>query len=82
MPWLRALHVKTDGTLGGTADLKAQADPAQIAQGRVALLAQLLELLREFIGENLTLQLMAEAWPKLVLNELHFEDGETNEREK
>jgi hypothetical protein len=81
VPWLGALHVKTDGSLGGMADLELQADPARIAQGRVAVLAQLLELLREFIGENLTLQLMAEAWPKLVFNELHL-DGESNEREK
>lgn len=82
VPWLCALHVKGDGSLGGMTDLNGKVDPAQIAQGRVALLAQLLELLREFIGENLTLQLIAETWPKLVHYELHVENGEANEREK
>jgi hypothetical protein len=82
VPSLRALHVNADGSLEGLADFGVQADPDQITQGRTALLAQLLELLREFIGENLTLQLMAEAWPKLAIHELHLENGEANERQK
>jgi hypothetical protein len=38
----------------------------------VVLLAQLLGLLVAFIGENLTLRLMREVWPKVPLNELDF----------
>lgn len=82
VPWLRGLHVKADGSLEGMAELKAQVDAARIVEGRVVLLAQLLELLKAFIGENLTMQLMGEVWPKVVLNELQIESGEANEREK
>jgi hypothetical protein len=34
----------------------------------VVLVAQVLELLRTFIGESLTLQLVKEAWPELDQN--------------
>ena len=82
VPWLRAVHVKADGSLEGLAGLKARVDPEKIAEGRVALLAQLLGLLGAFIGEDLTMQLMREVWPKLVLNKLYFGSGDENESEK
>ena len=67
--WLRALHVKADGSLEGLAELEAQVDPTEIAEGNVVLLAQLLGLLETFIGEALTLQLARDLWPKLSLND-------------
>jgi hypothetical protein len=82
VPWLRAVHVKADGSLEGPAELEAQVDPEKIVKGRVALLAQLLELLRAFIGENLTMQVMREVWPKLSLNDLYLGNGDGNESEK
>jgi hypothetical protein len=68
--WVRAVHVKADGSLEGLAELAAQVDPTEIADGGVVLLAQLLGLLETFIGEALTLQLARDLWPKLSLNDL------------
>jgi len=41
----------------------------------VLLVAQLLGLLVAFIGENLTLRLMRDVWPKLSLEDLKFTQG-------
>jgi hypothetical protein len=72
VPWLRAVHVKADGSFEGLDELGAQVDPEDIFEGRVVLLAQLLGLLVSFIGENLTLRLVRDVWPKLPLNDLDF----------
>ncbi|HMH17333.1 MAG TPA: hypothetical protein VK572_04200 [Burkholderiales bacterium] len=64
VPSLRAVQLKADGSL----ELDAQVEPEKIAEGRVNLLAQLLELLVAFIGEDLTLRLAREVWPKLPLD--------------
>jgi hypothetical protein len=69
-PWLRAVHVKADGSLGGWDGLGARVAPNEIAEGSVVLVAQLLGLLVAFIGEDLTLRLMREVWPKLSLSDL------------
>jgi hypothetical protein len=63
--WLRAVHVNPDGSLEELAGLEAQVDPETIVEGRVALLTELLDLLKGFIGENLTMQVVREIWPKL-----------------
>ena len=67
-PWLRAVHVNADGSFEGLDDLGSQVNPDEIFEGCVALLAQLLGLLVAFIGEDLTLWLVREVWPKLPLN--------------
>jgi hypothetical protein len=59
-------------------ELGAQVDPDKIFEGRVVLLAQLLGLLVAFIGEDLTLRLVREVWPKLPLNNLDFGKGDKN----
>ena len=68
--WLRAVHVKADGSLEGLDELAAQVDPKEMAEGSVVLVAQLLGLLVAFIGENLTVRLVREVWPKLSLSDL------------
>jgi hypothetical protein len=73
--WLRAVHVKADGSFEGLDELEAQVDPEELAEGCVVLLAQLLGLLVAFIGENLTLRMVREIWPKLFLNDLDFGKG-------
>ena len=73
---LRAVHVKADGSLEGLEELQAQMDPEEMAEGSVVLVAQLLALLVAFIGENLTLQMVREVWPKLSLNDLDFGKGD------
>ena len=80
VPWLRAVHVKSDGSLEGLDELEAQIGADDFFEGRVVVLAQLLGLLAAFIGENLTLQLMGEVWPNLLLNDLDF--GKKAEYEK
>ena len=80
--WLRAVHVKADGSFEGLDELDAQVDPEVIAKGRLVLLAQLLGLLVAFIGEDLTLRLVREVWPKLSLNDLNFGKGDNDEKPK
>lgn len=75
-PWLRAVHVKAEGSLEGLDELGAQVDPDQIFEGCVVLLAQMLGLLVAFIGEDLTLRLVREVWPKLSLNNLDVGKGD------
>lgn len=71
--WLRAVHVKSDGTLEGLEELHAQVAPYDFVEGRVVLLAQLLGLLAAFIGEKLMLQLVRDVWPDL--KGLDFDKG-------
>jgi hypothetical protein len=82
VPWLRAVHVKSDGSLEGLDELGDQFDPRENAEGGVVLLAQLLGLLMAFIGENLTVGLLREVWPKLSLNDLDSGNGAKNEKTK
>ena len=74
VPWQRAVHVKSDGSLEGLDELEAQVGPDDFFEGRAVLLAQLLGLLVAFIGEKLTLHLVREVWPKLPLNDLDFSE--------
>src|SRR5471032_615355 len=82
VPWLRAAHVKADGSFEGLDELGAQVNPDEVFEGRVVLLAQLLGLLVAFIGEDLTLRLVREVWPKLSPNSLDFGKGDKNEKPK
>jgi hypothetical protein len=82
VPSLRVVHVKSDGSLEGLDQLGPQADPEENKEARVVLLAQLLGLLTAFIGENLTVRLVCEVWPKLRLNDLDFGKGTKHEKAK
>jgi len=82
LPWLRSVRVKADGSLEGVEELQAQLSPDKFLEGRVVLLAQLLGLLVAFIGENLTLRLMRDVWPKVPLDDLVFDDGGQYEKTK
>ncbi len=79
---LNAVQVKVDGSLEGLDELDVQSDPEQFAEGRLVLVTQLLGLLVAFIGEELTLRLVREAWPKLSLNDLDLKKREGNEKTK
>jgi hypothetical protein len=78
--WLRAVRVKADGTLEGPPNIQTQG--AEVHEGGVVLVAQLLGLLVAFIGENLTLRLVREVWPKVRLDGLDFGSGGKNEKTK
>jgi hypothetical protein len=68
--WLRAVHVKSDGSLEGLRDLQANVAPGLFIEGRTVMLAHLFGALIDFIGEELTLELLREKWPKLHLRDL------------
>ncbi len=70
VPWLRTVHVEDDGSLGGLDGLEARVSPKELADGEVVLLAHLLGLLLAFIGEDLTLRLTREVWPKVSLSDM------------
>ena len=73
--WLRAVHVKPDGSLEGLDELEAKVDPKEIAEGRLVLLAEFFGLLVELIGERLVLQLVHTAMPNVFKDDLYFGKG-------
>ena len=82
IPELRAMHVKPDGTLEMSEEIHAQVKADKFFEGRVVLVAQLLALLEAFIGENLTLRLVREVWPKVAARDLDLNDQGKNEIKK
>jgi hypothetical protein len=82
VPWLRTVQVKADGSLDGLEEPLARLDPDEFVKGSVVLLAQLLGLLVAFIGENLTLGLMRDVWPKVPLDDWKFGKGVKHEKAK
>ena len=74
--WLRAVHIKADGTFAGLEELAGKTGLGEIKLGEAALVAQLLGLLATFIGPALTQQLIKEAWPKAAFDDLDFGMGE------
>ena len=75
--WLEGVCVQADATLGGFPEA-AQRQPANaVAAGSAALLAQLLGLLITFIGQALTLRLVADVWPEARMDAMHSGAKET-----
>jgi hypothetical protein len=72
VPWLVAVQVNADGALEGWEKVA----PKELTQSGVLLVAQLLGLLIAFIGDNLTLHLVREVWPKVSLEDLKFTQGD------
>jgi hypothetical protein len=60
--WLKAVHVKSDGSLEGLGKIQEQLTAREIAEGETVLAANLLGLLVTFIGGGLTLQLLQDVW--------------------
>ncbi|MBC8001617.1 MAG: hypothetical protein H7X97_03420 [Opitutaceae bacterium] len=79
VPSLRAVVVTANGVLEGGTELHAKLAPGEILEGREVLLAQLLGLLVAFIGEKLTMRLVLEVWPKVILDDLDFGNGGRDE---
>jgi len=75
VPALRALQFNEHGVLQGPHESKIPIEPDLNAEGSIVFLAQLLSLLVTFIGEDLTLQLLREIWPKLLLSKLGLHAG-------
>jgi hypothetical protein len=79
---LHAVRVSADGSLAGWDDIAIIAKPAEIAEGSAVLVTQLLGLLVAFIGENLTVRLVREAWPKFSFTDFNSGNGGKNEKTK
>lgn len=75
IPWLRAVHVKADGSLEGLAELHGQLDPEKFTEGRIVLLAHLLGLLVALIGPNLTWNLLGDIWPQISRLDIDFTEA-------
>jgi hypothetical protein len=78
--WLRAVHIRGDGSLEGLEDLATEVAPDEFLTGRVLVLAHLLGMLVSFIGEELTRQTLQDIWPTLSLKDLRL--GVTDEKAK
>jgi hypothetical protein len=76
-PLLQAVHVTSAGTLEDSDHSTAAAETVNPVEDSVALLARLIELLMDFIGENLTLRMLCEVWPTLLLSERDFNNGDS-----
>ncbi|MGH7966136.1 MAG: hypothetical protein ACRERD_30670 [Candidatus Binatia bacterium] len=70
--WLKAVHITADGSLEGLGEVEGQLSQAEMTQGELLLIAQLIGLLVTFIGETLTMHLVQEAWPELPSGDLDF----------
>ncbi len=81
-PSLGGIRVKPDGSQEGVGEIAAKIGPEEIAWSGAVLVAQLLGLLVAFIGENLTVSLVREVWPKLPLDDLNLGNGGKNEKTK
>ena len=75
--WLQGVQIKTDASCEGFEELEAHVDPDEFSEGSVVLLSHLLGLLVAFIGEELTLRLVRQAWPKLSSYNFDHDEGGT-----
>jgi hypothetical protein len=73
-PSLSVVQVAADGSLQGLDELEPQTGKEQARDGGAILIAQLIGLLRTFIGEGLTLRLVQDVWPDSVF------DGRVSEK--
>jgi hypothetical protein len=76
VPHLHVLQVNASGSVEGLEELEARVDSEGINEAGVVLVAHLLGLLVAFIGENLTMRLVGEVWPKLSVNDLDIRKKE------
>lgn len=63
--WLHAVEVTADGSLEMLNGSQSSADRQAMDQASLSVVSRLLTLLAAFIGEELTLRIVHEAWPKL-----------------
>ena len=80
--WLNGVEVKADGAMENLTDQQPQPGSEEFLEGRIVLVARLLGLLGAFIGENLTLRVVVEVWPKLPLDDLAYGKGDKDEKAK
>ncbi|MGH7871720.1 MAG: hypothetical protein ACREQO_05820 [Candidatus Binatia bacterium] len=67
VPALQSVKVTTEGRLEGLEDVFANAGKVN-TEAALALIAHLLGLLATFIGESLTVRLVREGWPDILVD--------------
>jgi hypothetical protein len=76
-PSLSAVQVTADGSIHGLGEIETQfkIDKNRAGEGGIILIAHLLELLRIFLGEALTISLLRKAWPGEVFEDRNSVHG-------
>lgn len=67
IPWLRGVQIIADGSLAGLQEVAGKESREKIAEGKIALIAQLLALMVKLIGEGLMMNLVRGIWPHVAL---------------
>jgi hypothetical protein len=75
VPWLGAVRVNPEGILEGWEATRSALDDAELLEGRIVLVAQLLGLLIAFIGPSLTSRLVGEIWPQIPVEDGDLRQG-------
>jgi len=79
-PWMKRMQVEAAGGLSGMAEAMASTGVEAIAEGSAYLVMQVLQLLVAFIGENLTMMMIVEAWPDYPMNGIEKRQGSSDEQ--
>jgi len=76
MPELKGVTVQEDGSLSGFENIASSKKKNAVEDWEEMLVGKLLDLLVTFVGETLMLQLVSQAWPNLLANQIRssFED--------
>lgn len=77
--WLQTVRVHSDTTLEGFNEAAQQQSTEIVAEGGAGLLAQLFGLLVVFIGEALTMHMIADVWPEARLDNLYLSTEDTRD---
>ena len=67
-PWIRSASASGHGTLEGLDRVQPVPDPEEAMRCELAILGSLIELLRSFLGDGITLQLLRSLWPLASLD--------------
>ena len=68
--WLNAVHINAEGYLEGLDEAQSRLSRDEGAKGEIVLVAHLIGLLATFIGEELMLRLVQEAWPDAAFDDI------------
>ena len=70
VPWLRGLRSKEDGTFDGMELAYPKPGQAEVQEGRVVLLTEVLVLLLQLLGPGMTLAVVSDTWPNAPLDDV------------
>ena len=77
VPALQVVHVRPDGSLAGFDQIDRGQDAGEFENGRVALVAHLLNLLVTFIGASLALRIACDGWPDASIDKMDLKEEDS-----